>query len=82
MTLAVCVPCSCVSQAYPEYRSTVASHFLPIALSRSVPILSMGRFTELGSVPLAIGLACVGRSAWHSEQAAIACSMSFFICGQ
>ena len=79
---AVCVPVSCASQAYPEYRSTVASHFLPIASNRSVPISSIGRFTELGSVPLATGLACVGRSAWHGEHAAIACSISFFICGQ
>ena len=60
MILAVCVPCSCVSQAYPEYRSTVASHFLPIVSNRSVPISSMGLFTELGLVPLSIGLACVG----------------------
>ena len=48
----------------------------------SVPISSIGRATELGSVPLASGLGCVGQSAWHNEYAAMVCSMSFFICGQ
>ena len=28
--LAVCMPVSCFSNAYPEYLSTVASHFFPI----------------------------------------------------
>ena len=79
---AVYVPVRCVSHANPEYRSTVASHFLPVASNRSVPISSIGHAIELGSVPLASGLGCVVRSAWHKEHAAMACSMSFFICGQ
>ena len=49
---AVCVPVMCVSHAYPEYRSTVASQFLPMASNRSVPISFIGCTTELGSVPL------------------------------
>ena len=60
----------------------MASHFFPMASNRSVPISSIGCATELGSVPLAVDLGCVGRSAWQRAHAAIACSMSFFICGQ
>ena len=51
--LAVCVSLSCVSHAYPEYLSTVASHFFPIASNRSVPISSIGPSTIIGFVPVA-----------------------------
>ena len=54
--LAVCVPLSCVSHVYPEYLSTVASHFFPIASNRSVPISSIGRSTEVGFGAVASGL--------------------------
>ena len=79
---AVCVPVSCFSHAYPKNLSTVASHFFPFASNRSLPILSIGFTKVVGFVPTADGHACVCLSFWHWLHAAIACSMSFFMCGQ
>ena len=82
MIFFVVVVLSWATHAYPEYLSTMAIHFFPIASNTSMAICFIGVLAVDGGVCFSCGLGREALFDWHAPHASIDEAMLAFMPGQ